>query len=148
MDTEQTKVKVLFGAEYAPALLKRVAEAKKTIDILMFDWRWYQHEPGSSVQQVNQALAQATMRGVKVRAITNFVAVVEKLKEVGMSARSFGGQDLLHAKLVVIDRSVLFVGSHNFSKNGFEYNYETSVEIEDEKAAGQAADFVANLWLL
>lgn len=47
------------------------------------------------------------------------------------------GQVFVHSKLYIIDGKVAYVGSANFTKAGFDYNYESVVKITDEDAIKQ-----------
>lgn len=139
---------ILIGSEYPKKLVGAIDNSQRCVFILMFDWRFYPYEPASDVQKVNMALARAVQRGVKVQCLANSLQIVEKLKEIGLDCRKFNSADLLHSKLVVIDDEVFFIGSHNFSKNAFNYNYETSVMSLDPVNAKLLSTYFQRLWQL
>ena len=50
-----------------------------------------------------------------------------------------------HAKLVVIDRRYLFVGSHNLTQSALKYNHEVSVRIDSPPLAEEALAYLKSL---
>lgn len=148
MESTLCETTVLIGDKYVPALISDIKAAKVSVDVLMFDWRWYEFEPASAVQRINQALAQATLRGVQVRCLTNFAEIVGKLQAAKMKAKKFGSRQLLHSKIVVLDSRLVYIGSHNFTTNAFEYNYESSVRLLSADVGSYFRDYFERLWLL
>ena len=47
---------------------------------------------------------------------------------------STSNQSLIHAKIYIIDGRVAYLGSLNFTKQGFGNNYETAIQIKDPEA--------------
>lgn len=60
----------------------------------------------------------------------------------------------LHAKSLVVDRSIAVVGSHNFDPRGVNYNTESALIIRDPAFAARVADSImhdtlpANAWVI
>lgn len=122
--------RILVGKAFPERVIPLINAAKRNIDIAVYDWRWYQDRPGSSVQKFNVALAQAVRRGVIVRAITNNADAIEPLKKIGVYATKYAQKRILHAKLIFIDEHKLISGSHNFTERAFSNNIEVST-IQD-----------------
>ena len=148
MEQTISETKILIGEKYQPALIEALDQATSSIRVLMFDWRWYPFEPHSSVQRLNMAFARAVQRGVKCEALVNNLDVVAKLKEIGVDAKRFNSRDLLHSKLALIDDCLVFIGSHNFTKNAFEHNNELSLMIYDTEVGGNLSVYFKRLWQL
>ena len=125
--------KVIIGREYPQVLIPLIEQAQHSIEILVFDWRWYANEPNSSVQKFNQSILQASQRGVKVRALVNNNIMPTILQLQNLSVRRVGTKSMMHVKMIIIDQKVLVSGSHNFSKNAFEFNHEVSMLVEDSE---------------
>ena len=51
----------------------------------------------------------------------------------------------IHAKLVVVDERVAYVGSANFTTAAFRHNLEAGVRIRDESVAHQLATYFDRL---
>ena len=125
--------KVIIGREYPQVLIPLIEQAQHSIEILVFDWRWYANEPNSSVQKFNQSILQASQRGVKVRALVNNNIMPTILQLQNLSVKRVGTRSMMHVKMIIIDQKVLVSGSHNFSKNAFEFNHEVSMLVEDSE---------------
>jgi cardiolipin hydrolase len=136
----------IIGAEYPVKVGKLIDTAKSSIDILMFDWRWYKDDIAHPLQIFNQKLVRAVRRGVRVRTITNYAELVDLLNTLGFYAKKWPQKNLLHSKLVIIDKEIVISGSHNFTGNAFCANLETSVIFNDEKIAKQFSEYFENLW--
>ena len=141
-------METIIGSEFPEKVIPLIDSAKESIRIVVFDWRWYSNDPGSTVQQFNQAIVRASRRGVKVKAISNFEAVVLALIACGCVARKLTTNKLVHVKLIIIDEKICVIGSHNFTGNAFSSNYEASVFFEDVENCARLIKFFDELWLL
>jgi len=141
-------MQAIIGKQYPKIVIPKIDEAKKSIDIIMFDWRWYPNDPGASVQLFNQSLVRAGRRGVNVRAITNFGDIVKTLEKVGVKAKKLRSKNLVHAKIIIIDESIVIIGSHNFTQNAFNMNFEISCMFENSDNAKEYLQYFNNLWPL
>lgn len=137
---------VLIGSEYPREIIKLIDGAKKNIDIVVYDWRWYEDQLAHPVQQFNMAIVRAVQRGVLVRAVINAHTILETLKSVGIKARQLGDKKTLHTKMIVIDNKQLVIGSHNFTRNAFTSNIETSIVVELPEEATRLQSFFNNLY--
>lgn len=146
MGPEVCNIQVLIGSDYPAQLIPRIDQAKKSLDIIVFDWRWYPDDIGAKVQLFNQAIIRAAKRGVKVRALVNYDDIVSTLNNNGCQAKKLQDKQLLHSKLIVIDAASCAVGSHNFTQRAFNLNYECSVLLDDVKTARQFVDYFDRLW--
>lgn len=143
-----TRIEALIGNEYAQRLVELFAAAKHRIDIVVFDWRWYENEPGGDVGRFNMAVAAAAKRGVKVRAVVNSDNIATRLKSVGVEVHRPTSKNLLHVKLVLIDDKIAVLGSHNFTRHAFSVNMEASIVLEGEHYPPRLKEFFETLWLL
>ncbi len=55
-------------------------------------------------------------------------------------------QSLIHAKIYIIDSKVAYIGSLNFTKQGFGNNYETAIQIKDPDAILAIEEEFENLY--
>lgn len=146
MRTTILKNECLIGDKYGKRLVQLFDEAEKTIEIVMFEWRWYRSDPGNPMQMVNAALVRAARRGVIVRVVTSNKDVVEILKGCKILARKGTQRGYLHSKLVIIDNEVLVMGSHNFTGSALNKNIETSMLIPCLASVQNFKDFFNRLW--
>jgi len=139
-------METIIGSEFPKKIIPLIEEAKKTIEIIVFDWRWYPQDPGASVQLFNQAIVRAARRGVEVRALVNNDEIIRTLKENGINAKRIKIKNLLHCKLMIFDSEIVVIGSHNYTQMAFQSNLELSVVFEDDQAAGSFQNFFNNLF--
>lgn len=136
----------LIGSEYPTKMIDLFNAAKKSIDIVVYDWRWYEDHIGHPVQQFNMSLVRAAQRGVRVRAVINSKDLIEKLNSLKIKARQLGDKRTLHSKLVMIDDNLLIIGSHNFTRNAFTSNIETSIIVDMSEDSTRLKDFFNNIY--
>lgn len=138
----------IVGADYPKKVIPLLDNAKKNIDLISYDWRWYPNQPGHVVQQFNIALVNAVRRGVIVRAVVNRVEILPTLANVGIVARKMRDKRTLHTKLVIIDSEILVIGSHNFTRNAFGSNVETSIAVSIPPGETRFQNFFDTLFLI
>ena len=139
-------METIIGKEFPEKVIPLIEAAKKTIDIIVFDWRWYPQDPGSQVQLFNQSIVRATRRGVKVRAIANNDEVVRVLNENGVEAKKILTKKLVHCKIMIIDGGTVITGSHNYTQSAFQMNLELSVILHDFEGVNRLNTFFINLF--
>lgn len=141
-------IKNVIGSEYATAIFDLINSAKYSIDVLMFDWRWYEQDPSHPIQQINHAIVRAIRRGVRVRVITSSMVIVNTLKDQGAQAKKLNRTGLMHSKIILVDECRYSIGSHNLTSSANEKNVESSVIISDPITAKAHLDHFNNLWQL
>ena len=125
-------IHVISGREYPKKVIPLIERAKKSIDTVVFDWRWYSNDPGAICQLFNQSIIRASRRGVRVRAIANNDKIVNILKSEGCEAIKLKTSKLVHCKLMIIDEAIVITGSHNYTQSAFQKNLELSVIIYED----------------
>jgi phosphatidylserine/phosphatidylglycerophosphate/cardiolipin synthase-like enzyme len=140
--------KVIIGREYPKVVTPLIEQAQHSIEILVFDWRWYANEPNSNVQKFNNAILQASERGVAVRALVNNNIMPTILHLQKLSVKRVGTKSMMHVKMIIIDQKQMVIGSHNFSKNAFEFNHEVSLLVDDESEINRCRKYFEMLCLL
>ncbi len=138
----------IIGADYPKKVIPLIQNAHRNIDIVIYDWRWYPDQIAHPVQQFNAAIVRAVQRGVHVRAVVNSALNLEQLNAVGIKARRLKDKRTLHTKMILIDRCMLVIGSHNFTRNAFGANIETSIAVEVPEEVTRFSEFFDNLYSL
>jgi phosphatidylserine/phosphatidylglycerophosphate/cardiolipin synthase-like enzyme len=136
----------VIGAEYVQKVVPLINSAIKSIDIIMYDWRWYLDRAEHPVQEFNRALVLAVNRGVRVRCLTNTDLLTKQLNDLKIKARTLKDERVLHAKVIIIDDKLLVIGSHNLTSNAFTRNLETSVILEIPQGQDRFQQFFNNLY--
>ncbi len=136
----------IIGKEFPIKVIPLINEAKKTIDIIVFDWRWYPQDIGNSVQIFNQAIILATRRGVVIRVIANNDEIINILNQNGCKAKKILTKKLVHSKIMIIDGRTAIIGSHNYTQSAFQMNLELSVILDDFEKIADFSNFFTNLY--
>jgi phosphatidylserine/phosphatidylglycerophosphate/cardiolipin synthase-like enzyme len=137
---------IIIGSEYPNKVIPLIEQAKKSIEIVMFDWRFYSCDPGNPTQRFNQALINATRRGVEVRAVANMKDIAEVMNKLGAKIKNLNTRRLVHTKLMIIDNEHAIIGSHNFTISAFTLNYEVSVIIDNINIINELKEYFNNLY--
>ena len=141
-----TQVEVIIGGDFPKKVVPLIAHAAKSIDVIVFDWRWYPQDPGASVQLFNQAILRAIRRGVKIRVIANNDEIVNILRKEGCQTKRLITKSLVHCKVMIIDEKIMITGSHNYTESAFQMNLELSVAFDDPVAINKSLVFFNNLF--
>ena len=139
-------MEVVIGSDYPRKIIPLIDRAKKNIDIVVYDWRWYADQLAHPVQQFNMALVRAVQRGVVIRAVVNAHILVPTLTAVGIKVRQLKDRRTMHSKLLIIDGSTLVIGSHNFTRNAFASNIESSIIVTIPENVTRLHEFFNNLY--
>jgi len=51
-----------------------------------------------------------------------------------------------HAKIVVIDSRVVFIGSHNWTESALSYNHEASLMVCSQDVAEDLEGYIQSIW--
>ncbi len=157
MFTTDAKIKTIIGNDYPKIVIPAIKEAKSTIDIIMYEWKLYTHEKGGGVSDLTLSLIDRARSKVNIRVLLNIESFSHPITKINSRTASylqekgvkikFGNVGVVtHAKMVIIDKKVAIVGSHNYSKASFTKNHECSVYIEGAEAIREYVDFFNLLW--
>ncbi|MDP3042691.1 MAG: phospholipase D-like domain-containing protein [Candidatus Omnitrophota bacterium] len=142
----------LCNQEYFPAAQKGIAQAKKSIQLVMYLISFNQEDQHSKVSQLMDELIKAKLRGVEVKVILDYQSSFSKtatqsnyrafrfLKDNGIDVYFDGARVYTHNKAMVIDERIVISGSHNWSDAALTSNNETSFLINSPKLAKQLLD--------
>jgi len=68
------------------------------------------------------------------------------LKKDGFEVRKGSRNRLIHAKMVLVDKKILFLGSHNFTKSSFLRNRESGILINNKEKTAEYTKYFNELW--
>lgn len=151
------KIQQAIGSHYPKQVIPLINAAQNTIEVLMYEWKWYGHESAGGVQKLNLAIVAAARRGVKVRVLMNSEAMGHAITRINSKTQSmlqrygieskmgnFGG--VVHAKMMIIDDDYLILGSHNYTKAAFSRNNEASIIVKGREEIKPYRDYFRDLW--
>jgi phosphatidylserine/phosphatidylglycerophosphate/cardiolipin synthase-like enzyme len=136
----------IISKDFPLVVIPLIDSAVNSIDIIVYDWRFYKHDHECSVSQFNEAVARACARGVNVRCLVQNANVVNALKQIGCNARLLNSKRILHTKLIIIDKKRVVLGSHNYTQSAFTSNYEASIFVKLESAENTLVQYFNNLF--
>ena len=139
-------METIIGKEFPKKVIPLIDNAKQSIDVIIFDWRWYPQNIGCSAQLFNQAIVRAKRRGVKIKVLANSDDIIKILKEIGCEAKKIISKRLLHCKIMIIDDEIAITGSHNYTQSAFEMNYELSVILKDRENIDDIIKFFKQIY--
>lgn len=119
----------IISKDFPKVVIPLIDSALHSIDIVVFDWRFYKHDVASPVSLFNQAIARACRRGVIVRCLVQSSGTVDRLKELGCTVRQLTTKKILHTKLLIVDNVRIIMGSHNYTQHAFTSNHEASIFV-------------------
>lgn len=138
----------IISKDFPKIVIPLIDMAKHSLDIIVFDWRFYKNDPSNPVSLFNAAISRAAKRGVDVRCLIQSDSVVDSLRTIGCNARKLNSKKILHTKLIIIDKKRIILGSHNYTQHAFSSNHEASlcVDLSDEENA--FVQYFNNLFLI
>ena len=140
------QIETIIGKDFPKEVTPLIDRAVNSIDIIIYDWRWYPQDPGASVQLFNQAILRAIRRKVKIRVIANSDRIINRLKVEGCQVKKLTTKKLVHCKMMIIDERIAIVGSHNYTESAFQWNLELSVIFDAPLAIDRCLVFFNNLF--
>jgi phosphatidylserine/phosphatidylglycerophosphate/cardiolipin synthase-like enzyme len=144
------------GRSYSQVVHSHLAGARKSIDVILYQTRFYFQYPGSASNRLLAELARAAGRGVGVRLILEQadwnVENSEENRDV-YNALSRSGVDIYfdplsttsHSKLAIIDGAYTILGSTNWSHYSLDRNDEAAVVIHSDDVAGEFTGYFEDL---
>jgi len=148
----------LVNENYYPALMSEIESANSSIDIVMYEFKWYDNN--NSVVKLRDLLVKKAGEGVKIRMILDQSKWYGKitdlskennktgnyLAEKGISVKMDSEKTTTHDKLVIIDGSVVLLGSHNWGSSALTTNNEASVLMQGIETAQYYENYFEYLW--
>ena len=128
--------------QYISTALALVDQAKKEICISSFKLEIRDNPVGRALKNFFERIAQKRKEGVKVNVLFNWhdnkraiaktnYSVGLFLKNAGADVRYLQMNRCCHAKLLIIDKEKVLLGSHNLSIRSCQNNFELSYIIPD-----------------
>ena len=129
-----------------------ITNAEKSVDVVLYQSRFYIRYPNSKSNVLITDLADASKRGVKVRAVLELAGwnienseqnrdVWALLGESGVELYFDPAERTSHSKLIMVDGRYVVVGSSNWSYYSLDRNHEANVVISSTRVAGRFAEF-------
>ena len=155
IDSLKGNINVLENEKYFFALRKKLEEAKKSIVVCMYLFKTSKSIKNFANNIMNELIA-AAKKGVIVEVLmeendrsedklnTYNQSTATKLRKAGIEVRFDSKHIITHAKLIIIDERLVFIGSHNLTHTALGKSNETSLMVESEELANVFLEYIHN----
>ncbi len=156
--TGPCEARAVVDDEYFRVAIDRILNARKTIDLMMFELVYYPGKHGPSNKLI-EALASAKRKGVRVRVLLEggerflgkrFAEKVFRtsrlLKDLGIDHHFDRDGETMHAKLMIVDSLWILLGSTNWSYYSLTKNHEANVLIKSRSLALDFINYFEKQW--
>lgn len=138
------------GCVYCAYVQEAVTASRESLDLLLSDAELEGNPLWAPI-------VAAAARGVRVRVLLDAsdwsTTITEKnqptldyLREQGVDARFDDPAVTTHAKLAVVDRHIVVLGSTNWNRHALYEQEQANVLVEDERIGGVFAEYFERLW--
>jgi len=153
LQAEPAEIEVMLDKQYYPAALQVIAGAKESINLAVFQIRYYPEHPESPSNLLIDGLVLAAKRGIKVEVCLeqskgynpentlDNLKVAYKLTVGGVKVYLDNPKKTLHAKFLVVDRRLALLGSTNWSYYALNDNWETNLLVDSRKIAEELLNY-------
>ncbi len=141
----------LFDNEYKIFLLDSLSKAQSEIMVMMFVAVYFP-EREYEVNEVFKNLKLLKENGIQIKMLldkTNAIDYPETtnfLTQNNIDFKLYNSAFSLHSKMVIIDRSLVIFGSHNWTEAAFSYNKEVSFYIAESETVEKAISYFNGLY--
>jgi len=139
--------------DYYHVASELIGSARECICLAVFIAKYDPDDPVDPANDLLRLLAEKAREGVEVRVLVDDVTAErypETLRLLSTSGAAVrldpSPRTTMHAKLLIVDRRLVLVGSHNWSEAALSYNWEASVLTGDPEVVGSAVEWFERLW--
>ena len=149
------KVSILPDHDLLPVLVHDIANANQSIYMAMYMFKTSDNSI-TDTEMIKEALIKARKNGADVYVVmdnaekNDITGPINKdtgdeLKKAGITVVYDSKKVRLHAKTVVIDNKIVFIGSHNYTVSAMNKNREITARIVSPEAAKDTIDFIKSI---
>jgi len=157
LEDSESLVTPLPGQTFIIKLIEAVSQVKYSLDIIQYQWNFYEAQPKSQIQRLNRTILGQSQAGKKVRVLLNKEGRGQHLMAINMKAAKYLGEagirvkfgrtfPITHAKLWIFDDDAVILGSHNLSNRSVTVNNESSAFIKSRPVAVEFKRYFNVLW--
>ena len=152
---------LLLDTAYYPSLMKDLSHAHESIAMILYlfkttDYRTAlpdrlvhmlvrKHAQGVDVSLLLNVDRGDTPRGIGDSLNDTNLHTAKRLEDKGIHVYLDSPRRTTHAKVVVIDKKIVYIGSHNLTQSALRYNHEVSVRIVSPDMAKEIISYMEAL---
>lgn len=139
-------MEILVGRKFAEKLQIAICKAQKTIKMIVFCWSIREEKKCDELLKINNAFRHAIARGVTVFCMSGSEGLTRQLLAMGIKAKLVSSFKITHAKFILLDDTIFFIGSHNLTKCAMQSNLEVSIVGSWHDVDNEQKLFFDRLW--
>ena len=155
IDSLNGNINVLENEKYFFALREKLKKAKKSIVVCMYVFKTSKSKKNFANNIMNEIIA-AAKKGIIVEVLmeendrsedklnTYNQSTATKLRKAGIEVRFDSKHIITHAKLIIIDERLVFIGSHNLTHTALGKSNETSLMVDSKELADVFLKYIHN----
>jgi len=147
----------IINGNYSKIVIPLIKNVKTNFDIVMYQWGYYPYRAKTDIQNLNYEIKAAAKRGVSMRAILHPGNPMDHLMQKNAQMASFltawGAQvkfgkrgGCTHAKMILLDKTIAILGSHNLSQRSLSTNVEVGIVIEGSWEIREFQEYFNFIW--
>ena len=148
---------ILIDEKFLPAAIDLILKAKKSIYITTFKAEFTTKPRGRKLMAFFWTLARKVREGVDVQLITNKPAngkhipisngyAIDWLGSNGIKVKCLPDERICHSKILIVDKEIAIIGSHNLSIKSCHNNFEISFTIYFAPQIQELANIFERTW--
>lgn len=150
-------ITLLTNETYIDSLLVAISDAKKSIHIVNFKLESTSRPESRKLKKFFDLLVQKKIDGVYIDCLCQFSKqkkgtpstnrnVLSRFLKNGIDVR-YSIDQIVHAKIIIVDEKIIFLGSHNLSVKSVLSNIEASIVTDDSIVISTALIFFRRIFL-
>ncbi len=150
VDIDPNQIQPITDQQYFNTINDLLKSANRSVHIVMFEVKYYEDYPNSSMNVILDSLISLRKNGVDVKIITDEYltekSTVNYLKTNGIDIKFESPDRTTHDKLIIVDSEIVVVGSTNWSYYAIEKNREANVIVYSDNVASQFEKYFEEVW--
>jgi phosphatidylserine/phosphatidylglycerophosphate/cardiolipin synthase-like enzyme len=148
---------VYFDKDLAPAIISAIASAKTSIELAVYQISPDTPTTHARLKELWQALRGAGERGCICKAVIHEGGTIlpatgaalmtkHELEKSKWQVHLWPKGKIMHAKMLIVDSTKVFIGSHNWTQGGLLMNKEASLYSDDSTDIKRAREWFLGMW--
>lgn len=149
---------MIAGKGRGKFLVQELEKAQYTIEILSYLFL-APRRPGKGgiIDDIVKAFQKKMQEGVHIQILMNGkypkgwinnreIEERRRLRRINIDVRTYPRHNIMHSKLILIDRKIAILGSANLTKESLENNHEILLKITEQKTVQRLGEIFFYAW--
>ena len=133
-------IEIIEDEHFVPVARSMLQDARYSVDISTYIFKLAGSKDGRPLTSLVESLYALAKSNIRIRVLLNImdkrtgpskvnVRTAQSLKKHGLEVRYLPDNRCQHSKMLLVDKCVGIIGSHNWTPQSMAYNFETSIAI-------------------